>query len=149
VQRKKIVENRLFLILVLAIIAMIVNCDQCDPSTDESDEMPYSGSVTALEPYGETTDLVTRPISCGDTYCTYTAIAEVMIHNPTDRTVTAKVTCNYMVGDYLAATNSREDIELKPRSDTTGTKKVEMEHFVDLEAEQGGSIGVDCDVEFF
>jgi hypothetical protein len=137
--------KRLFLILL---VALVTNCDQCDPSTDESGEKPYAGNPNAVEPYSENPEWTTRQISCGGAYCTYTVIATVLIHNPTDTPVVAVVVCNYLVGDYLAATNAREDIGLQSRSETTGTKEVVIEHFVDLEVEQASSVSVSCEADF-
>jgi hypothetical protein len=138
--------------LTILLAALLANCSTCDPigGTRESSDKPYSGLPAATMPHNSTPEFSVQQVgSCDSTGCTYTVMARVLLHNPTDVDVTADVACEfYLEEGYLAASNERTGILVKARSETTGTKAVEVQQMVTLVPGQTASIEGDCHVEW-
>lgn len=102
----------------------------------------YTG--TGTEPYIEQVDFYTRSKSCASNQCTFDTITTIALHNPTNKAVRAQYRCSFRSDDQELTYVKPSPAKVPARS----TRKVEVEGFVDVLADYGANLSVECVATF-
>jgi hypothetical protein len=137
---------RFYICVIVTMLAMIgLNCQKCDPigGTREGNEVPYACDASAIEPYLETKGLAITNGGCDTTGCLYYLLAETMLHNPTNASIMADITCEFFLGDgYSIGVNTRKNVGVSAHK----SRPVEIQESINL---QGLSeIRVNCEAVY-
>lgn len=139
VGRRKNMQKTANLIFILLLLSL-AHCQRidCVGGTRETKTKEYFGDKSATSPYADKTKLSVSS-GCNSSGCDYTLLARVCLHNPTDKTRSADIHCDYYAGDWKANSNERNDVEVVEHS----SKCVEIQQQI-TGISRSMDVGVTC-----
>lgn len=130
-------------LLVLPLLVLVTCSGEC--GTRQTKVKPYEGKSGISTPHWNIENTSHIPSQCTGSMCSYFFTVRVMLHNPTNREVTADVKCVFAYEDgYEGDGNKRSNIKI-PANHSRG---VELQDLVYVEEGSINRITTRCEVAF-